>query len=149
MGGTFDAIHKGHRALLDVALSYEHTIIGLSTDSFAAQRGKTLLYKYHTRRDRLAQYITKHHPKASHEICPLDDSFGPAVLCDCVDVLVVSEETQEAGQTLNSMRTSRGLGIVSIRVVPMVCGWNGRPISTTDIRKGAIDAEGNQPSDMV
>ena len=144
-GGTFDIIHLGHRALLGAALSYDRTIIGLSTDGFAARRGKTILHGYGTRRDRLIEYIRESHPEAAYEVCPLDDDFGPAVLRDGVDVLVVSWETRRAGHALNVMRAGRGLGAVDIVVVPMVCGAGGGRISTTLIREGVMDAEGNPP----
>lgn len=142
-GGTFDIIHLGHRALLGAALSYDRTIIGLSTDGFAARRGKTVLHRYDTRRKRLVRHIEESHPKAAYEICPLDDDFGPAVLRNGVDVLVVSWETRHAGHTLNVMRAKRGLGAVDVAVVPMVCGRGGGRISTTRIREGMMDIEGN------
>ena len=144
-GGTFDIIHRGHRALLGAALSYDHTIIGLSTDGFAARRGKALLHGYDMRRERLVRHIEESHPKAAYEVCPLDDDFGPAVLRSGVDVLVVSWETRHAGHTLNVMRTGRGLGAVDIAVVPMIYGRSGGRISTTRIREGMMDTEGNPP----
>ncbi len=144
-GGTFDIIHMGHRALLGAALSYDHTIIGLSTDGFAARRGKAILYGYGTRRDHLVEYIRGSHPAAAYEVCPLDDDFGPAVLREGVDVLVVSWETRRAGHTLNVMRAGRGLGAVDVAVVPMIYGKGGGRISTTSIREGMMDIEGNPP----
>ena len=144
-GGTFDIIHLGHRALLGAALSYDHTIIGLSTDGFASRRGKALLHGYDTRRNSLVEYIRGSHPGASYEVCPLYDDFGPAVLRDGVDVLVVSWETRRAGHTLNVMRAGRGLGAVDVAVVPMIYGRGGGRISTTRIREGTMDIEGNPP----
>ena len=144
-GGTFDIIHLGHRALLGAALSYDRTIIGLSTDGFAARRGKAPLHGYDIRRDRLAEYIEESHPQAAYEVCPLDDDFGPAVLRSGVDVLVVSWETRRAGHTLNVMRAERGLEMVDIVVVPMICGRDGGRISTTRIREGMMDVDGNLP----
>ena len=144
-GGTFDIIHLGHRALLGAALSYDHTIIGLSTDGFAARRGKALLHGYDIRLERLVRHIEESHPEAAYEVCPLDDDFGPAVLRGKVDVLVVSWETRHAGHTLNVMRAERGLGAVDVVVVPMIYGRSGGRISTTRIREGMMDVEGNPP----
>lgn len=144
-GGTFDIIHLGHRALLGAALSYDHTIIGLSTDGFAARRGKTVLHGYDTRREMLVRHIMESHPEAAYEVCPLNDDFGPAVLRGKVDVLVVSWETRHAGHALNVMRAERGLGMVDVAVVPMIHGRGGGRISTTRIREGMMDVEGNTP----
>ena len=142
-GGTFDTIHRGHRALLMAALSYDHAIIGLSTDGFAARRGKAPIHTYGERRDGLIRHIEECHVSCSYEVCPLDDTFGPAVLRESVDILVVSEETRGAGHTLNAMRADRGLGPVRVVVIPMIYGNSGVRISTTGIRDGLMDAEGN------
>ena len=144
-GGTFDIIHRGHRTLLGAALSYDHTIIGLSTDEFAARRGKALLHGYGIRLERLVRHIEESHPEAAYEVCPLNDDFGPAVLRNGVDVLVVSWETRHAGHALNVMRAGRGLGMVDVAVVPMIHGRGGGRISTTRIREGTMDVEGNTP----
>ena len=96
-GGTFDTIHRGHRTLLAAALSYDHAIIGLSTDGFAARRGKAPVHSYAERRCNLVSYIRECCAGSSYEVCPLEDTFGPAVLRECVDILVVSEETRGPG----------------------------------------------------
>ena len=145
VGGTFDIIHAGHRAVLEAALSYDHAVIGLSTDGFAARRGKAPLHGYGIRRARLMHSIGEWLPSASYEICPLDDDFGPAVLREGVHVLVVSEETRGAGDVLNEMRAARGLDEVEVVVVPMIHGPDGSRISTTYIRNGMIDEYGNPP----
>ena len=142
-GGTFDTIHRGHRILLAAALSYDHAIIGLSTDGFAARRGKTPVHSYAERRDHLISYIEECCAGRSYEVCPLEDTFGPAVLRENVDMLVVSEETRGAGDALNAQRAQRGLGPVRVVVIPMIYGTNGVRISTTGIREGLMDAEGN------
>ena len=59
--------------------------------------------------------------------------------------MVASWETRHAGHTLNVMRAERGLGMVDIAVVPMVYGRGRGRISTTRIREGMMDTEGNPP----
>lgn len=142
-GGTFDVIHRGHKALLVVALSFDHAIIGLSTDGFAARRGKAPVLGYVERRGNLISYIKECRVTCSYEVCPLDDTFGPAVLRENVDILVASEETRGAGDVLNAMRAERGLGPVRVVAIPMIYGKSGARISTTGIRNGIMDTEGN------
>ena len=143
-GGTFDIIHRGHRALLAAAVdNYDHVIIGLTSDGFAAKRGKKPLNDYAVRLENLQEFIRSEFPGASCEISPLEDDFGPAVLREGIDYLVVSEETKEQGDVLNRMRSKRGLGPVSVLVVPMVNATDGTRISTTKIRNQTIDTHGN------
>lgn len=143
-GGTFDIIHRGHRTLLSAALNgYDHVIIGLTTDGFAARRGKVPLNPYSVRFKNLRGIIRSEFPDSSCEICPLEDVFGPAVLRESVDALVVSEETANQGEVLNRMRAEKGLGPVRVVVVPMVHAADGNPISTTNIRNNLMDVDGN------
>lgn len=143
-GGTFDIIHRGHRALLSAAMdNYDHVIIGLTTDGFAARRGKTPLNRYPVRLENLRRLIDSRFPDGSCEICPLEDVFGPAVLRESVDALVVSEETANQGGVLNRMRAEKGLGPVRVVVVPMVHAADGTTISSTNIRNNLMDLDGN------
>ena len=143
-GGTFDIIHRGHRALLSAALdNFDHVIIGLTTDEFAARRGKVLVNGYSARFGSLCSVIRAEFPDSSYEVCPLDDVFGPAVLRDGIDTLVASAETANQGEVLNRMRAERGLGPVRIMVVPMVNAADGTRISTTKVRSCAMDVNGD------
>ena len=143
-GGTFDIIHRGHRALLSSALdNFDHVIIGLTTDGFAARRSKAPLNPYPVRLENLRSIIRSEFPDSSCEICPLEDVFGPAVLRESVDALVVSEETANQGEVLNRMRAEKGLDPVRVVIVPIVHAADGTPISTTSIRNNLMDADGN------
>ena len=152
-GGTFDTIHRGHRALLDAAFAAsEKVIIGLTSDAMLAGgegRGGGAKTKGHAVRsyaERLAglrEYIRRSHPGSAYVISGLDDDFGPAVLTGEVEALVASEETACKADKLNRMRLSRGFGPVETVVVGMVAAYDGGRISSSRIRNGEIDADGN------
>ena len=92
MGGTFDIIHKGHLTLLSNAFKIsDKVIIGLTSDEFAAKKGKTLINKYEKRLENLTKIISKEFPNSSFQISKLDNDFGPAVLEKEVEALVVSD----------------------------------------------------------
>ena len=136
LGGTFDIIHKGHFVLLQKAFSISSkVIIGLTSDEFAIKRGKKLLHNYSQRFESLKSVINKNFPNSYYEISKLDDNFGPAVLKDEVEALVVSEEMIEQGEILNKLRTQKHLSPVAIVGVPMVLAEDGKRISTTRDRK--------------
>ncbi len=143
-GGTFDLLHRGHLGLLGRAFSVSSlVIIGLTSDDFAARRGKTTFHNYVRRLENLSGLIREHFSGAKFQIRRLDDDFGPAVLEPGVQALVVSDETRSMGEVLNDMRRGRGLAPVEVVVVPMVLAGDGRPISSTRLRNSEIDFDGN------
>src|ERR671923_1688701 len=109
-GGTFDELHVGHIALLAKAFQVgKKVIIGVSSDNFAASRGKKLKYNFEARIANLKNMIKKEFGDVNYEIAKLDGDFGPAVTTGDVEALVTSTETQRKSRLLNEMRAKRGL----------------------------------------
>ncbi len=143
-GGTFDIIHKGHIELLRKSFSISSkVIIGLSSDELVKKMGKKISKNYHQRFESLSSAIEKNFPNSSYQISKLENDFGPAVLEEGVEALVVSEETKNTGPILNQLRAKKNLPPVEVIVVPMVLAKDGSRISTTRIRDSEIDNEGN------
>ena len=144
MGGTFDILHRGHLTLLSNAFEISaKVIIGLTSDEFAAKKGKIPNNKYEQRLDNLKKIISKDFPNVSFQISKLDNDFGPAVLEKEVEALIVSDETSNQGNILNELRLAKNLPPVEIIVVPMFMAKDGTRISTTRIKNSEIDSEGN------
>lgn len=144
MGGTFDIIHKGHLTLLGGAFSVsDSVIIGLTSDELAKKKGKKLNHDYSQRYEILKKTIEEKFPNKSFVISKLDNDFGPAVIEGNVQALVVSDETEPQGNTLNKMRKERNLPPVKIVTIPLVLAQDGKRISTTRIRRSEIDTQGN------
>lgn len=144
MGGTFDIIHKGHITLLNQAFKISSkVIIGLTSDELAQRRGKKLNNNYQTRFKNLQKTIQNNFTNSVYDISKLDDDFGPAVLEENVQALVVSEETSSQGARLNQLRNEKNLPPVDVVVVPMELAEDGERISSTRIRHSEIDSEGH------
>ena len=146
-GGTFDIIHKGHIELLKKAFEISsNIIIGLTSDELAEKKGKKITNDYSARLSSLISVIEQKFPGSTFRISKLENDFGPAVLEEGVQAMVVSEETSFQGEILNKLRAEKNLPSVKIVVVPMVLAKDGKVISTTRIINSEIDYEGNLPS---
>jgi len=145
-GGTFDIIHKGHLELLKKAFEISsNVIIGLTSDEFVEKKGKKTVNDYSSRLTTLISVIEQKFPNSSFRISKLENDFGPAVLEEGVQALIVSEEKSLQGKVLNKLRAEKNLSEVEIVVVPMALAKDGKRISTTRIRNSEIDHEGNLP----
>ena len=146
LGGTFDHLHAGHRALLTAAFERADEVkIGLTTDRFARAEEKPVprrVQSYATRRRRLRAFLRQQFPSRSWTVVPLTDRWGGSV-GPGVDLLVLSEETARAARPINAERRHRGLPPVRVHVVRQVPAEDGKPIASRRIRAGEIDSEGH------
>lgn len=144
MGGTFDIIHRGHLELLQKAFEVsESVIIGVTSDKFAAELGKKIINNYNTRISNLAKLLNSMSKTGRYEIKQLNGDFGPALYTNNVEALVASKETEHKGILLNKLRAENGLQPVDVVTVDLVLAKDGKRISSTRIRSGEIDPEGN------
>lgn len=144
VGGTFDELHKGHRALLMKAFeSGEHVLIGLCSDKLVESLMKPhVTAPYKERLEELKEFLFRMGLLERAEILPLNDPFGVTLREGCVEALVVSRETEAMAHRINAERARRGLKPLEIVTIDMVPSENHAPISTTRIRNGEIDREG-------
>ena len=145
VGGTFDELHKGHRALLSKAFEEgEEVVVGLSSDEFVAKMAKPhITASYTERRKELLAFLEKEGWADRAKIVPLNDSFGLTISGRGLEALVVSRQTATTASRINEIRCKASLPPLEIVPVEMVPSDNCSPISTTRIRNGEIDREGH------
>jgi pantetheine-phosphate adenylyltransferase len=146
VGGTFDELHKGHRALLTKAFEVGgHVIIGMSTGEFARIMGKPhSTASYPQRLGELKSFLEQHGFLQRAEIIPISDAYGGVLLSNGpIEALIVSRETEPTAVKINEKRREIGLTPLQIIVIDMIPSENHSPISTTRIRRGEIDREGH------
>ncbi len=144
VGGTFDTLHRGHRALLDKAFEIgERVIIGLTSDPFAKRLHKPhKIDPYEIRRAALEGFLRSRGYSHRVMIVELNDPYGPAIENGDIEALVVSKRTGGRGEEINRIRIAKGLRPLDLIKVDLVRAEDSKPISTTRIRRGAIDREG-------
>jgi pantetheine-phosphate adenylyltransferase len=146
VGGTFDELHKGHKALLEKAFAVgENVVIGLTSDEFVLKMGKPHKSSPYTERlQELQAYLEKAGFSQRAKIVMLTDSLGLTTTDKCLDALIVSKETKTSTtDIINEKRKNAGLQPLKIVAINMVPAENHTPISTTRICSGEIDREGN------
>jgi pantetheine-phosphate adenylyltransferase len=145
LGGTFDPVHDGHRALFRRAFELGDVTVGLTTDALAPKTRTEGRYvrPYAAREADLRAELTAF--AADHgrefEVRPLDEPTGIATEPG-FDALVVSPETEAGAARVNEVRRDRGLDPLRVEVVDHVPAADGEPISSTRIVRGEIDEHG-------
>jgi pantetheine-phosphate adenylyltransferase len=144
-GGTFDILHRGHYKLLLKAFEVgKQVIIGVSSDNYATLKKKKITNEYSFRLKNLKKFIEQEFNKSNYSIYKLNDFYGPTVLIRDVQAIVTTERTKENCIRINKLRRSKGMPQLEIIVVPLVEDREGKVISSTRIREGEIDINGNK-----
>lgn len=144
IGGTFDLLHKGHKALIDKALELAApnglVFIGVATGSLI--RDKKVVLSESQRIQAIKEYLAATTAKQHVMIQPIVDSYGPLLTHD-FDILVVSPETTPVAEKINEKRKAVNKKPLKIVQIPVVLAADNKPISSSRIKTGEIDREGN------
>jgi len=148
LGGTFDRIHKGHKALLAKAFEIgDEVVIGLTSDDMARSEKSSSVSPYDARKAALKNYLTAS-GHSNFEIVSIDDRFGPAKT-EPIDAIVVSKETKGTAEELNAERMRSGLSPLKIVEIAMVLAEDCAPVSSSRIRLGEIDEGGKMVRPLI
>ena len=139
VGGTFDKFHQGHRMLLEKAFQVaEQVLIGVTSDEFGGQKGE--IEPCNVRMANLNALLEGH---SNYILARLEEHYGPTVEDESIEAIVVSPETEPTAREINKIRQGRGMKPLDIITIGMVLAQDGKPISSTRIRKGEINPDGS------
>lgn len=147
MGGTFNVIHSGHRALLSRAFELaDFVMVGITSDRYATiNRVRVNPLKVRIRNlEELLKGMGR-----NYSVMVIDDAVGPAATLSDLDILVVSEETYHSALLINNMRQENGLPTLQVEMIPMVMAHDGHRISASRIVRGEYDRRGSYDSISV
>ncbi|MDI9645145.1 MAG: phosphopantetheine adenylyltransferase [Archaeoglobales archaeon] len=143
VGGTFEPFHEGHKKLLDTAIKLggKDVTIGITSDKMARVRHRSVL-PFKVRAENVRNYVRKVYG-FEPEIVQICDPYGKTLEID-FDYLVVSPETYQNAIKINEKRLELGKKAIQIIRVEWVEAEDGKPISSTRIKKGEIDRYGKK-----
>lgn len=139
VAGTFNVLHKGHKALLQRAFQLgDRIVVGIAADDMTA--GKRYRVPLERRLAGLREYLAQRDKDWEIEI--LSDWRGSAAWDEDLVALVVSESTVDNARKINEERVSKGLRELEIETTRHVLGEDCTTITSSRILEGEIDEEG-------
>lgn len=147
VGGTFDVFHKGHRLLIEKAISEGNTVIGITSDSLANKSRSRTVNPFSERAEAVREFATEiaMENDAEFTTIEIDTPNGPVYTGEQYDTIVVSPESKTIDRVnkINDIRIENGLDKLDIKVVEPFYAEDDQRISSTRIRNGIIDRNGN------
>ena len=142
VGGTFDRFHSGHNLLLNAAIRDSALVeVHVTVDSIASQKSP-FVQTYDERVENVLNWASKNQLN-NIKVFPLNDSFGPAPEHGTADCIVATEETRSSCDRINDMRITNGLKPLKVILVPHIIDTFGEVLSSSRIRGGFVDTDGN------
>ena len=138
VGGTFDCFHKGHQSLLESAFSCDSVEIWVTTDAIALTKDPRIK----SQTERFGD-ISDWCGSRAFSLHNLEDSLGPAPTRSDATHIVCTPETRKNCDKINEMRIEGGISPLEVIEVAHQLARDGAPISSSRIREGSIDRDGN------
>ncbi len=144
-GATFDFFHKGHKEFLRFALLHGDTLLlGLTSDSYVSQKKSRVVESYEKRKMAVEEFLRQEGMSERVEIAPIDSVYIPKHWEErSIEAMVVTEESKSGAVLVQEKRRKEGKKELEILLFPFVPAEDGNWISSTRIRNGEIDREGN------
>lgn len=144
LGGTFDHLHKGHRAMLDKAFTIgKRVTVGVATEELYKKKHLSdKIESFSVRKKSVRDYLNKRGWLKKAKIIAFSHFKGPLDKKKDVQAIVVSKQTLPNALRINALRDENRLKPIRTVVIEDVLSEDGKLISSERVRRGEIDREG-------
>lgn len=144
LGGTFDRLHIGHKAMLRHACAFgKHLVIGLTLPIMHEGKAcKDTILSYKQRKQDLEHFLFRLGMKGKYTITPIHDVYGTAHTDKRLTGIVVTPHTIAGADAINRERARRGLQPLEVSICQLKRDKTGEVISSSRIRLGEINKNG-------
>ncbi|MFC1454543.1 pantetheine-phosphate adenylyltransferase [Candidatus Undinarchaeota archaeon] len=145
LGGTFDNFHIGHMHFIKESfMQADKLILGITSDSFANSLLKEPgnLEKLKARKANLLDYLESTAMIEDIEVVEIDDAYGPGAYATDLSKIFCTKNTKKTAESLNTKRIEKSLNPLEVVEIDLVLSSDGKPVSSTRIRKGEINQNG-------
>lgn len=142
IGGTFHAMHIGHKQYIEIAFGIAHWVyIHITADAFARSLKRYEVKPYHVRRTQVEQFLKEAKWEHRAEVRSLDSEEQLQVFCLTADlsVAVVEPRYLDLFRGFNAARRERGLDDFYILLKPRTRVGGGREISSEALENEFFD----------
>jgi len=143
VGGTFDRLHLGHKALLRRAFEVGgYVYVGLTSDEMIRDKPYAeRILPYELRLRDLLKFMDVN-GYSNYRVIKINTAIGFAGRMRSLEAIIVSKETYKGALLVNQAREEAGLKPLEILTIPLIRSGIGPKISSSLIRAGLIDPFG-------
>jgi inosine/xanthosine triphosphatase len=140
VGGTFNVLHRGHRALLDKAFDVgDEVVIGITSDGFTS-KNKANHVPLQDRIRALESYLSQ--KGKPYSINVIESSQARLLTDDSIEALIASPETYIEAERLAKLRLEKGMRPLQVIRIGYILADDCTPISASRVLAGEIDESG-------